>query len=220
MKDRGLTLIELVAAMAIFALVATMGLQSLSGTLRARDTLDDRFDAVRALGHPLALLRNDLTVLVPLVFYTPGVTQPQSALWQSRDGQALGLSIAGQVGLGRDGSVRRGDMHRAIWRVDPVRGVLTRQRWDSLTPASATQRGPEVDIMQGVQAMRVRSHWPRSGWRPGVASGDIASADPADGDGDARSAVTSLFGDMLPQAVEVTLVLTDGREIPLLESLQ
>ena len=37
--DAGLTLIELIVAMALFALVAAMGLQVLNGMLRARDRL-------------------------------------------------------------------------------------------------------------------------------------------------------------------------------------
>ena len=47
MADRGLTLLELVAVLAIFSLVAVMGLQALSGMMRARDRLHD--DARRGI---------------------------------------------------------------------------------------------------------------------------------------------------------------------------
>ena len=37
--DKGLTLLELVVVLSLFALVAVMGLQALSGTMRAQDRL-------------------------------------------------------------------------------------------------------------------------------------------------------------------------------------
>lgn len=218
MKDRGLTLIELVLAMAIFALVAVMGLQSLSGTLRARDRLSDSFAATAALAQPVARLRNDLSSLVPLIFFAPDAARPQSALWQSRDGARLALSLGGQVGISRDGALRPDDMHRVIWRLDPASGTLTRQRWDSLAPSRAAQQGPEVVVMTGLRALRVRSYWLGQGWQSGViASAQGAPAPILDGD---QSAALTPFSDTLPQAVEVTLVLEDGREIPILETLQ
>ena len=56
-RDRGLTLIELVVAMAVFALVAVMGLQSLSGSLRMRDGLTARAEDSAALAQAIAVLR-------------------------------------------------------------------------------------------------------------------------------------------------------------------
>ncbi|WP_415918929.1 type II secretion system protein GspJ [Tateyamaria sp. SN6-1] len=217
MTDRGLTLIELVLAMALFALVAVMGLQSLSGTLRVRDTLTERMDAAAALAQPVARLRNDLSALVPVVFFGPDDASPQSALWQSGDGARLALSLGGQVGIGRTGGVRPGDMHRVIWHLDAATGTLTRQRWDSLTPDSAAQRGPEVTVMTDVRALEVRSYWPRQGWQAGVVATQLTAASAIDDD---RSAIASPFSDTLPYAVELTLVLADGREIPILETLQ
>ncbi|MGR3696731.1 MAG: PulJ/GspJ family protein, partial [Roseovarius sp.] len=49
MADRGLTLLELVAVLAIFSLVAVMGLQALSGMMRARDRLTDADEQAAAL---------------------------------------------------------------------------------------------------------------------------------------------------------------------------
>ena len=48
-RDQGITLIELIVAMALFALVAVMGLQALNGMLRSRDRLSDMADETAGL---------------------------------------------------------------------------------------------------------------------------------------------------------------------------
>lgn len=218
MNSRGITLIELVAAMAIFALVAVMGIQSLSGTLRARDTLTAAHANVATLTRPVAMLRNDLSALVPLLFYAPGDTPPRSSLWQSGDGTTLALSVGGQADLDAAGTLRSDGLHRVIWRLDPGDATLYRSAWRALTPADTRAETPEQRVMTGVVELRVRSFWPRLGWQPGVApSAPVEPDTPADRDG---SGGFVMLKDTLPNAVEVTLVLEDGGEIPVLETLQ
>ncbi|MEL6886683.1 MAG: type II secretion system protein GspJ [Pseudomonadota bacterium] len=216
-RDRGLTLIELVAAMAIFALVATMGLQSLSATLRSRDALADRSDAVAALARPLALLRQDLGAAVPLLFYPPGRGSPRGAVWVNGDGTVFELSVAGQTDLGRDGAVRTGRLHRVVWRLDAGDGTLYRRQWHALTPAGTSAASPEVAVMTGVTGLAFRSYWLRAGWQPGV-SLLAAAAGPSEFDSDTPTAF--VFGDDLPEAVEITLITRDHGRIPLLETWQ
>ena len=66
--DTGLSLIELVVAMALFAMVAIMGLQSLTGTMRISERLTQIDSDTAELGNAVALLRNDLTSVVPMLF--------------------------------------------------------------------------------------------------------------------------------------------------------
>ncbi|WP_299693819.1 type II secretion system protein GspJ [uncultured Tateyamaria sp.] len=217
MTTRGITLIELVAAMAIFALVAIMGLQSLSGTLRARDALSSAHQDVTALTRPVALLRNDLSALVPLLFHGPGDAPPRSSLWHSRDGTTLALSLAGQVDLDTRGTLRMNTLQRAVWRLDGDTRTLYRGGWRALTPANADAQMPEVAVMSGIAGLRVRSYWPRQGWQPGVSPSD--PIEPQGGDSDASTGLVMLK-DTLPDAIEVTLILENGGEIPVLETLQ
>lgn len=218
--DTGLTLIELVAAMAIFALIAVMGLQSLTATLRTRDRLADMSHANAALSLPLALLRGDLTATVPMLFYPPGGATPQSAVrLAGADGAAriLSFSIAGQPVLDAAGAPRVAAFHRVEWRL--ADGILHRRVWPVLDPA-AEARSPEVAVMEGVSRMAVRSYWPQIGWHDGVGVPTGTVPDPIALDADLSGGAAEVFSDTLPLAIEVTLHTEALGPISLLETLK
>lgn len=214
----GLTLIELIAAMAIFALVAVMGLQALTGALRMRDRLDGMAQQAGELGLGLGLLRNDLSAMMPLLFHPPsGGTR--SGLDLSGDGTVLSFSIGGQADVPPVDSL---GLHRVEWRFDAGQQALLRRAWPVLNPANARAAGPEVPYLTGVRALRVRSYWPQKGWLPGVASGEPRSAPtagPEDGDGPLVAVINS-YSDTLPEAVEVMLELDGFGPIRLVETLR
>jgi len=213
----GLTLIELVAAMALFALVAVMGLQVLGTSLRQRDRLHMLEREVAQLSLGLALLRNDLSTMVPLLFHPPG-GGAQSALLLSRDGRRLSFSIGGQPDLA---PIAGGGFHRVEWRLDPQTQQLMRRVWPVLAPATANAVQPEVAYFDGVTGFSLRSHWPQLGWLPGVDSTAPRAAAESGSDGDgALTMVANRYSDSLPQAVEITLQINGIGSVPLLESLQ
>ncbi len=216
--ERGLTLIELVAAMAIFALVAVMGLQALTGSLRMRDRLDGMATELGDLGVGLALLRNDLSALLPLLFHPPG-GGVRSALALSADGRTLSFSIGGQAGLPPEDGL---GLHRVEWRLDPARQQLLRRSWPVPNPASGAAASPEVVRLSGVTGLSVRSYWPVLGWLPGTESGQPRIAPelgPGDRDGPLAQ-VASSYSDTLPEAVEVTLEISGRGPVRLLEALR
>jgi len=150
---RGLTLIELVAATAIFALVAVMALQALTGGLIQRAGIQ-RADADQsALLRSLSLLRQDLEAAVPLPYRGAGLSGPAlegagpAGFALSRAGVAV---LPGEVGDG---------FARVVWRVDPNAATLSRRSLP-LT-GTATPAPPEVVMMQGVTALRLV---PRGDW--------------------------------------------------------
>jgi general secretion pathway protein J len=211
---RGLSLIELVVAMAIFALVAVMGMQTLNGTIRTRDALSARDSRDRDLAVTLALLRLDLDHMAPLLFYPPE-GPPQSALFQG--GEGFGLSITAPVG-----AMARGVFQRSEWRLDRATGQLSRAVWPVITPARLNQRSPDRVLLGGVQSLRLRSYWAGRGWvaGTGVDLGPMVSApDSADGDA-AFGRVINAYSDSLPAAVEITLTLDGLGEIRMIEALQ
>lgn len=219
-RDQGLTLIELVAAMAIFALIAVMGLQSLTATLRTRDRLADMNAATAALSLPLALLRGDLTATVPMLFYPPGGAAPQSALRVSgagETGQTLSFSVAGRPVLAPSGGAMAAGFHRVEWRLEA--GTLYRRVWPVLDPA-AEARTPEVAMMEGVSRIAVRSYWAQIGWMEGVRGPLGAAPTSVALDTDTTGGAAEVFSDVLPQAIEVTLHTEALGPIPLLETLQ
>lgn len=215
LKDtRGLTLIELVVAMAIFALVAVMGLQSLTGTLSIRDRLVEIDSDQAALSQAVAMLRSDLSAVLPMLFFPPDRQAPQSALRLAAGGRELQLSVGGQPD-GTNTDARQ----RVIWRLDSASGELSRQQWRSLTPANTSARQPEVLFLTGVQRLEVRSYWAGLGWVSGVRlPGGVAPAQGA-GDEDAGGVAPEVYSDLLPRAIEITLYLEGGKDIRLVEAL-
>ncbi|QGX96794.1 prepilin-type N-terminal cleavage/methylation domain-containing protein (plasmid) [Roseovarius faecimaris] len=225
-RDSGLTLIELVVAMSIFALVAVMGLQSLNISLTLRDRLSTSAAQTGDLGRGLALLRNDLSAALPMVFFPPGQARPASALREMRGAQGFSLSLGGQPGLRlAQGRVDASPRQRVDWRFDPSAQRLTRTAWPTLYPVSDTQQGPEVPVLDGVTGMSLRSFWVGHGWvgglRPPGGLGSVSSAGAeGSGDKDSASSAPEFYSSALPTAVEITLQTAPYGEIVLLEYLQ
>lgn len=154
--DRGLTLLELVAVLSIFALVAVMGLQSLSGMMRARDRLSAADDQAAGLARGLTLLREDLKAADATVFWPPAATDPEPAfLDQSATEGWFALTTAGRQMLPERQTAGRA---RVIWRHDRETERLTRQIWPVLRPASTAARQPETTVFERVAGLRLRSY--------------------------------------------------------------
>jgi general secretion pathway protein J len=214
---RGLSLIELVVAMALFALVAVMGLQTLNGTIRTRDALSDRDNRDRDLALTLALMRTDLDYLAPLLFYPPQGA-PESAVHLDDGGGRFGLSIA--VAGEADGGAT---FQRAEWRLDPDSGQLSRSVWPVTMPDRVNQRHRDRVLLSGVQSIRFRSYWIGLGWVAGTGTNLFgrANAPPDPADGDAIFArVRDVYSDTLPAAIEIVFTLDGVGEIRILEALQ
>jgi len=217
-RDAGLSLIELVVAMALFALVAVMGLQSLTGNMRATQRLTEIDTDTRALGDALSLMRNDMDAIVPMSFYAPS-SPPRPAVDLSEDGRMLSLSLAGQPSM----QTAHTDRQRAEWVFDPETGVLSRQVWPALLPRTQAQRTDAIVMLSGVTDLAVRSFWPGSGWNPGTTSPLTAQLavtrvveDQDSGPGGAPAAYVSV----LPDAVEVTLRTTRYGDVRLVQALR
>lgn len=151
---RGFTLLELVVALALFALVSIMALQMLTGALH-QSRLLARTDARAAeVLRVMTLLRRDLERLVPVPFQSPlGEVEPAYAPVLDR----LSLSTGGQSRLPRTGPDSAGEagFRRVIWRHDAEAGTLTRRAWGVLNPRDAEQIGAETVQLTGVLDLRV-----------------------------------------------------------------
>ena len=225
-KTRGLTLIELVAALALFALVAVMGLQALSANLRMRDRLTGMEQQAAELSLGLSLLRNDLSALLPLLFHPAGGGS-RSAIHLSQDGLTLSFSIGGQpelpTGAGQDLGQDVGlGLHRVEWRLDVARQQLLRRVWVVMSPASEQSVSPEVVYLSGVTGFSLRSNWPELGWLPGVvSSAPRAAPDLGSGDGDGvLTRLADSYSDALPEAVELSLKIEGLGSVVLFEAVR
>lgn len=139
MRTRGFTLVELIAVLAIFSLVAVMAMQALSGSIRSRDALTRADDDAAELMRGLTLLRSDLDAIIPADFHPPtGAPEPPAEIGPGR----LALSLGGQPRLeGETG------MRRVEWAHDRADDTLTRRSWPGLAGAD---RGPATVILTGV----------------------------------------------------------------------
>ncbi|WP_299421829.1 type II secretion system protein GspJ [uncultured Shimia sp.] len=216
-SDLGLSLIELVVALALFALVAIMGAQGLSGMLRLRDGLQDRGETSAELVQAISLLRRDVSSAVPMPFFSPDDGPILSAL--TEDSGGFSLSIGGQPTLHSD---RKSQpiLHRVTWRFQPSSGRFIRQRWATLTPLNTSALGPEVPVLEGVTGIRLRSYWGELGWINGLRPPLQAIPSAANQDEDGGPAATVSFSSVLPDGVEITLETKAHGDIVLLESLK
>jgi general secretion pathway protein J len=165
-RDRGLTLLELVAAMAILALVAVMGLQTLSGMLRARAATEAAAEGAAALARTVALLRADLKSAADLRFWPPEAFEPEPPLLDLAAEEGwFALSTEGRAVL--PGAQTAGT-ERVIWRHDRAQDRLLRVVWPVMRPATDAARGPETVVLEGVAGLRLRAYaGPEEGWIAG-----------------------------------------------------
>ncbi|MDE4175217.1 type II secretion system protein GspJ [Phaeobacter sp. PT47_59] len=225
-SDRGLSLIELVVAMAIFALVAVMGTQALTGMLRMRDALTLRAEQSATLAQGISLLRADLSAMVPMLFYPPGRAAPRSALSFS------GPSGTRDLALSRGGAQRPQEitatvataglgLQRVEWQLR--QGQLSRRIWPALMPARATALSPAMPVLQGVRDLRLRSYWTGVGWITGTDPGGLVPQQITGGqatDADSGPSAIEAYSDRLPLAVELVIETEDFGEITLVETLK
>lgn len=213
----GFTLIELVVAMAIFALVAVMGLQALSGMLRQRERAADFARASADLGRAAGLIRRDLSAALPMLFYPPE-GRAQSAVYGLPGDAGFALTVANTRPYAPLGAA--GLALRVEYRWDAEAGRLWRREWQTAWPASAAARGPEMEVLTGVTGLRLRSYWTGIGWVEGLrfaALEEMSAGGPA-ADEDGERASAEVYSDLVPQAVEITLETESFGRVRLLES--
>lgn len=197
-RDAGITLIELVVSMAIFAVIAVLGIQALNGTLRAQGQLSASATKTEELSEALALLRADLAGILPMKFETPGGGSNSSFSWGPAE-QEISVSVGGQRHISEP---ERAAFHRVNWKVDQATQTLSRSFWPTTAPASATQQVEPVAILEGVQRMEVRVFIPQQGWQ------DPATLQPGG------------LSTEVPLAVDVTLIVEGIGPLSVLETLR
>lgn len=192
-RQRAFTLIEVLVAMAIFAILAAFSYGTLSQTLLSAEILSERMDRLQALQRTMRLLTDDLQQLAPRPVRDALGDNLRPALDTGfQTGFALELT---RSGWSNPVVLPRSTQQRAAYRIED--GELIRYHWYTLDRTLANEP-VSVTLLDGVEALQFRfvlgnndfsDQWPPLN-RPG-----------------------ELGARQRPRAVEVTLRLEDEGEI-------
>lgn len=160
--SRGFTLLEILIAMAVFAIMAAMAYAGLRAVLDARAGTEQRSDSIAALQQTLYLLNEDLAQALPRSIRDElGSEQPA---FSGGNGEEL-LTLTRSVPEWSELSIRS-DLQRVSYRLE--NGSLYRQVWIVLDRTQQTQFRRKK--LLNVSAFELRfygsdwmTHWPAEG---------------------------------------------------------
>lgn len=149
--QKGFTLIEVLVAMALFAVMAAMAYGTLNQTLLSADILSERMDRLQALQRTVRMLSDDLQQLTP-----------RPVRDELGDNYGPALSTAFQSGftieLTRGGwsnpmVLPRSTMQRAAYRIED--NELIRYHWNVLD-RTLSNEPIVVALMDGIESLQFR----------------------------------------------------------------
>ncbi|MFP4615518.1 MAG: type II secretion system minor pseudopilin GspJ [Thiohalorhabdus sp.] len=195
-QEAGMTLLEVLIALAVFALVAAAGFTAVSQGLQTEEELQETRAFWERLGSVLSLMRRDLDQV-----RDRPPRSPDEAWEMSFEGSESGEAMEGRAGedtlfrFVRGGSTSFRDGPASPYRRVAYRlqeGELTRLTWSRLdAPASLEPR--EASLLEGVEEVAIRY---MNDPGPDGENPDWATVWPPEGTADDAG---------LPRAVEITL---------------
>ena len=173
-RQRGVTLVELLVALGIFALVSTASLAVLTLSLAGRDQLEAATGEARRLERARSLMRADFAQLAPRPVREEGGAVPAftggTTLPDRRPGAAQGADETVLVALTRSGWDDPGNLRprSELQRVSYLArgGALVRRTRPYLDAAPATPAQDQV-LLEGLTDVSVRFHDGQA-WRDGA----------------------------------------------------
>ena len=190
-RSAGFTLLEVLIAIAIFALISAMAYGALNQSLRTRDRVEEERLYWHALSLVFLRMEDDIGQARARGVRDNGGAMLPSFVGQPTDSRAVGASNLELTrgGVPVFGESLRSDLQRVAYRL--AEGELIRLAWAELdrAPQSEPQQAP---LLSGVEELRIRyfsaaGRWEER-WPPAAVN-------------------------ELPRGVEVTLLLTGRGEI-------
>lgn len=188
-RSAAFTLVELLVALAIFALIAGFAYRGLESMLDSREALQNESRKWRDIALFVGRIERDLSAVLATPA-PPGITRRMAPVSQAipRSPQTVGDGVV----LTRSGSVLQENAlaapQRVGWRLNG--GVVERLVWSSLD-ASPREEPQAVPVLASVSALELRFLDANGEWRRNWEGA----------------------GNALPAAIEVTLRLASGETI-------
>lgn len=179
-RDAGFTLVEVMVALSVFALIGTMSTGLLVTTIDARERQEAAMERLSELQQVRALWRDDAAHMLMRPHRTEdggyggaALSGPSGSVF-AFDGDQGHLAAFTRRGRANPGeAVDRSSLVRVIWRVE--NGVLLREIWLSADPASSS-RPQTMVLTEGLEdvsvSFRYGRNWLDAPVRPGP-SGDV-----------------------------------------------
>ncbi len=192
-RSGAFTLIEVLVALAIFAILTVMAYQVLGASLSDADLLGQRMDRLRAVQQSMNMLGRDLTQAAPRPVRDPFDNSIRPAL-SVQPGTEFALEVT-RAGWPNPAGMARSTMQRVAYRIED--GSLLRLHWTVLDPTIGTDPIATV-LLEDVESIAFRffvgnGQWTEQ-WPPqGVGGSDAAR--------------------IRPRLVELTLTLADEGEL-------
>ncbi len=186
---RGFTLVELLVAMFITAIMFAMGYGALSQAIEHRGSLTEQQTRLVEVQKAMRVIAQDFTQLAPRAMHEPLGDGMQPALLA--DGRSQGIATFTRAGWSNVAGLPRASLQRVRYSLD--QGKLRREYWPVVEPMLATPPRHR-DILTGVKTMRLRFYTATRSWSETWPVSQPAANEPS------RE---------LPWAVEVTIDLED-----------
>lgn len=195
-RCRGLTLIELLVALFVFAVMASLAYSAIGGLLNDAEFLEDRLARMQAIQTTMRFLESDLLQVAPRPVRDELGEALVGAIQTSATSQFV-LELT-RGGWSNPAGLPRSTQQRLAYQL--VDGELSRYHWLVLDRTFSNQPVQTV-LLDEVDAIGFRYLLPNGEWTdqwpPLGAGGTVGAVDP-------RSR---------PRAVEIVLVLTDEGEL-------
>lgn len=181
-------MLELMVAMAIFAVISIMTFQGLSSILKNRDAMMQEGDRLASLQRVMIIMSRDFEQIVSRTLRDEYSGQQPALICKAREEKTVEFS---RGGWRNPAALARSTIQRVSYRF--VDQTIVRESWPVLDRAAATEPASQT-ILTGVADFRLRFLDKNDGWQ--------TSWPPEE------NAVSSNQR-MLPKAIEVTLDLED-----------